>query len=189
MQAADSPLLTAKTVKFFADGVVENETGALLAAVLLGPAQPRHAAPGRATRWPRPRRRVDELGLQIHIHAIGDAAVRQALDAIEYVARHNGPRDRRPVIAHAQLVDDADLGRFAELGVIPNMQPLWAQMDALMTVLTIPRLGAERSDKQYRDADAREAGCGTGIRFGLAGVLGRTAGRDRGGGVAVHRGR
>ena len=54
------------------------------------------------------------------------------------------------MIAHCQLVDDADLGRFAELGVIPNMQPLWAQLDALMTVLTIPRLGVERADKQYR---------------------------------------
>ena len=69
-------------------------------------------------------RKVDELGLQIHIHAIGDAAVRQALDAIEHVVRTNGPRDRRPVIAHCQLIDDADLARFAALGVIPNMQPL-----------------------------------------------------------------
>jgi predicted amidohydrolase YtcJ len=95
-------------------------------------------------------RRIDELGLQIHIHAIGDAAVRQALDAIEYVVSCNGIRDRRPVIAHVQLVDDTDIGRFAALGVIPNMQPLWAQMDALMTVLTTPRLGAERSDRQYQ---------------------------------------
>ena len=55
-------------------------------------------------------RRSTNSGLQIHIHAIGDAAVRQALDAIEYAVATNGPRDRRPVIAHAQLVDDADLG-------------------------------------------------------------------------------
>ncbi|PRC60957.1 amidohydrolase, partial [Mycobacterium sp. ITM-2017-0098] len=75
--------------------------------------------------------------------------VRQALDAIEYVVAQNGPRDRRPVIAHCQLIDDADLDRFAALGVIPNMQPLWAQLDALMTVLTIPRLGTERADRQY----------------------------------------
>jgi predicted amidohydrolase YtcJ len=57
-----------------------------------------------------------------------------------------------------QLVDDADLGRFATLGVIPNMQPLWAQMDALMTVLTIPRLGVERSDKQYRMRSLDDSG-------------------------------
>jgi predicted amidohydrolase YtcJ len=165
-----SPLLTAQTVKFFADGVVENETGALLAPYCTG----LHDHSGGQERgdsgeivgmkvWEgdslaQAARRVDELGFQIHIHAIGDAAVRQALDAIEYAIESNGPRDRRPVIAHVQLVDDADLERFAKLGVIPCMQPLWAQMDALMTVLTIPRLGVERADKQYRMRSLDESG-------------------------------
>jgi predicted amidohydrolase YtcJ len=152
-----SPFLTARTVKFFADGVVENETGALLEPYCSG----LHSH--GMTVWAgdslaRAAQRVDELGLQIHIHAIGDAAVRQALDAIEYAIESNGPRDRRPVIAHVQLVDDADLERFAKLGVIPCMQPLWAQMDALMTVLTIPRLGAERADQQYRMRSLAESG-------------------------------
>jgi predicted amidohydrolase YtcJ len=120
-------------------------------------------------------RRVDELGFQIHIHAIGDAAVRQALDAIEYAIESNGPRDRRPVIAHVQLVDDADLERFAKLGVIPCMQPLWAQMDALMTVLTIPGASA---DLVWLDRDPRETPAlelpGLGIRGTyLRGELGR----------------
>ena len=153
----ESPLLTAQTVKFFADGVIENETGALLAPYCS--ALHNHGMRNwEGDALAEAACRVDDLGLQIHIHAIGDAAVRQALDAIEYVARRNGPRDRRPVIAHAQLVDDADIGRFAELGVIPNMQPLWAQLDALMTVLTIPRLGAERADKQYRIRSIDESG-------------------------------
>jgi predicted amidohydrolase YtcJ len=146
---AGSPLLTAQTVKFFADGVIENETGALLAPYCSG-LHDHGMQTWEGDSLAEAARRVDELGLQIHIHAIGDAAVRQALDALEEVARRNGPRDRRPVIAHAQLVDDADINRFAELGVIPNMQPLWAQLDALMTVLTIPRLGTDRADKQYR---------------------------------------
>ena len=73
-------------MKFFADGVVENETGALLAPYCSG----LHSHGMR--NWEgdalaEAARRVDELGLQIHIHAIGDAAVRQALDAIEYVDR------------------------------------------------------------------------------------------------------
>ncbi|HET6736995.1 amidohydrolase, partial [Mycobacterium sp.] len=153
-----SPLLTAQTVKFFADGVIENETGALLAPYCGS----LHDHGGQERSDPGNNRgmqvwedlagavcAVDALGFQIHIHAIGDAAVRQALDAIEHVVATNGPRDRRPVIAHAQLVDDADLDRFARLGVIPNMQPLWAQLDPLMVELTIPRLG-DRSDKQYR---------------------------------------
>jgi predicted amidohydrolase YtcJ len=62
------------------------------------------------------------------------------------------------VIAHVQLVDDADLERFAALGVIPCMQPLWAQQDALMTVLTVPRLGRERADKQYRMRSLADSG-------------------------------
>ena len=157
VEQAGSPLLTANTVKFFADGVVENETGALLEPYCSG----MHSHGQR--NWDgdalgEAAARVDELGLQIHIHAIGDAAARQALDAIEYAIRRNGPRDRRPVIAHAQLVDDADIGRFAGLGVIPNMQPLWAQLDPLMTVLTIPRLGAQRADRQYRMASLLASG-------------------------------
>lgn len=167
VRAAGSALLSANTVKFFADGVVENETGALLQPYCSGLHS--HGDSTGMQLWEgdslaRAAQRVDELGLQIHIHAIGDAAVRQALDAIEHVVRTNGPRDRRPVIAHAQLVDDADLGRFAELGVIPNMQPLWAQLDALMTVLTVPRLGAERSDRQYRIRSLEKSGAA--IAFG-----------------------
>jgi len=157
VEAAGSPLLTAHTVKFFADGVVENETGALLAPYCSG-LHDHGMTVWEGDSLAEAARRVDELGFQIHIHAIGDAAVRQALDAIEFAIESNGPRDRRPVIAHVQLVDDADLERFANLGVIPCMQPLWAQMDALMTVLTVPRLGAERADKQYRMRSLDESG-------------------------------
>lgn len=144
-----SPMLTANTVKFFADGVVENETGALLEPYCSALHKHGMSVWGSEDLADAVRA-VDAAGFQVHIHAIGDAAVRQALDAIEHAVAVNGPRDRRPVVAHAQLVDDADLDRFARLGVIPNMQPLWAQLDALMTVLTVPRLGAERADRQYR---------------------------------------
>ncbi|MFN3706689.1 amidohydrolase [Microcella sp.] len=154
---AGSPLLTAHTVKFFADGVIENETGALLepycSAIhshgmeVWGPERLADAVAA-----------VDAAGFQIHIHAIGDAAVRQSLDAIEHAQRVNGPRDRRAVIAHAQLVDPDDLARFARLGVIPTLQPLWAQLDALMTVLTMPRLGPERSARQYPTRTLRDSG-------------------------------
>jgi len=157
VEQAGSPLLTANTVKFFADGVIENETGALLAPYCSG-LHTHGMRTWEGDSLAEAARRVDELGLQIHIHAIGDAAIRQALDAIEYAVKRNPDRDRRPVIAHVQLVDDADLGRFAELGVIPNMQPLWAQMDALMTVLTVPRLGVERSDRQYRMRSLKTSG-------------------------------
>ena len=142
------PLLTAHSVKFFADGVVENETGALLEPYCTGlhdhgmlvwtPEQLAEAVTA-----------VDAAGFQTHIHAIGDAAVRCALDAIEQADRVNGVSDRRAVIAHVQLATGDDLARFAQLGVIATMQPLWAQLDDLMTKLTLPRLGTERSARQY----------------------------------------
>lgn len=155
--ASGSTWLTAHTVKFFADGVIENETGALLEPYCSGQHSHGMSVWG-AERLAGAVRAADAAGFQVHVHAIGDAAVRQALDAIERTIDANGPRDRRPVIAHAQLVDDADLARFAELGVIANMQPLWAQLDALMNVLTVPRLGQDRADTQYRMHSLAETG-------------------------------
>ncbi len=145
----DSGALTVRTVKFFADGIVESGT-----ASLLEPYSDDHSSCGLEL-WPADELReaavaVDRLGFQLHVHAIGDGAVRTALDTVAHVAATNGPRDRRPVIAHAQLVHPDDLPRFAALGVIANLQPLWAQQDTLMTELTEPRLGSGRSARQYQ---------------------------------------
>jgi len=92
----------------------------------------------------------DALRYQVHLHAIGDAAVKQALDAIEAMQRINPPWDRRPVIVHAQLVRDEDLSRFTQLGVIANIQPLWCYMDPMNKELIAPRIGHERNNQQYR---------------------------------------
>ncbi|WP_231938873.1 amidohydrolase [Brevibacterium sandarakinum] len=151
------PMLGAKTVKFFADGVVENETGSLLEPYCSS-LHNHGLRVWEGETLAEAVRAVDAAGFQVHIHAIGDAAVRQGLDAIESAITTNGHRDRRPVIAHAQLVDTADLDRFANLGVIANMQPLWAQLDDLMTVLTIPRLGEDRALEQYRMRSMLERG-------------------------------
>jgi len=140
--------LTATTIKFFADGVLESTTSALLEPYCDCPHskglpnwQPDELAAAVAA--------VDSLGFSPHIHAIGDAAIRMALDAIEHANAHNGARDRRATIAHTQLVDAADLGRFAELGVIANFEPYWAKFDAWQTELTVPRLGPQRIDRQF----------------------------------------
>jgi predicted amidohydrolase YtcJ len=144
----DGAGVTATTVKFFADGIIEAGT-----AAMLEPYSDNHASCGIAN-WPADElaaaaAAVDAEGFQIHIHAIGDAAVRHALDAVEHAGRANGARDRRAVIAHTQLVHPDDLPRFAALGVIANFEPLWAQRDPLMTELTEPRLGPTRSAWQY----------------------------------------
>jgi hypothetical protein len=136
------------TVKFFADGVVEGGTAALLEPYVDDP----HSQGMPVWDWPELRAAaatVDALGFQLHIHAIGDAGIRAALDAVAHVAQVNGPRDRRPVVAHTQVVHPDDVPRFAALGVVANFEPLWAQRDALMDDLTAPRLGDERTDWQY----------------------------------------
>lgn len=146
--AARSAGVSARTVKFFADGVVEAGTAAMLAPYDDAPHScglpvwggEELAAAAAA---------FDADGFRLHIHAIGDAGVRTALDAVEHVRQVNGPGPRRPVVAHLQVVDPADLGRFAELGVVANVEPLWAQLDPLQVDLTIPRIGAARATLQY----------------------------------------
>jgi len=95
---------------------------------------------------------------QLHLHAIGDAAVRQVLDVIEKVQEINPAWDRRPVIAHAQLISEQDLPRFAQLGVIANYQPLWCYLDPMNKELIAPRLGEERNNRQYQLASLLKSG-------------------------------
>ncbi|MET3565379.1 putative amidohydrolase YtcJ [Leifsonia sp. 563] len=142
------PLLTAGTVKVFVDGVIENHTAAMLADYTDTPGD-RGLPNWDAAELTAAAVTFDKLGFQLHLHAIGDAATRTALDVFEAVESANGARDRRPVIAHVQVVDPVDLPRFERLGVIANFEPLWAQLDPMMLDLTIPRLGPERERLQY----------------------------------------
>ena len=150
--------LTARTVKFFADGVVRGRHRRA-AASRTTTARTRTGSPtGTADELADAIAAADALGFQAHVHAIGDAGVRLALDAIAETARRNGPADRRPTLAHVQLIDPADLPRFAALGVIANLEPLWAQPDPLMTELTLPRVGAARGARQYQIASLLRSG-------------------------------
>jgi predicted amidohydrolase YtcJ len=92
---------------------------------------------------------LDRAQVQIHIHAIGDRGIRMSLDAIERAERANPAWARRPIIAHLELFDPADIPRFKALGVIASFQPLWAYPDAYITTLTVPVLGPERSRWLY----------------------------------------
>jgi predicted amidohydrolase YtcJ len=140
--------LSATTVKFFADGVIESGTGAMIEPYCDCP----HSV-GMPNWDPEELKAavaaVDALGFSPHIHAIGDMAARMALDAIEHANTVNGARDRRAVVAHTQLVDASDVDRFVQLGVIANFEPYWAKFDSWQTELTAPRLGQERTDRQY----------------------------------------
>ena len=145
----DTSKLYAKTVKFICDGALSAGTAALLEPYLDDP-QSHGLLIWRDEELIDAMAYFDSEGFQIHAHAIGDAAIRQALDAIESVVRNNPARDRRPVIAHAQLIHPDDLPRFASLGVIANIQPLWTYLDPMNAQLIEPRIGSERNNQQYQ---------------------------------------
>jgi predicted amidohydrolase YtcJ len=103
--------------------------------------------------------RLDAADFDVHVHAIGDRAVRIALDAFA-AARGKVPasRARRHQIAHLELVSAADVPRFRALGVVANFQPLWAFADSYIRDLTWPALGPERSRRLYPIADLARSG-------------------------------
>lgn len=140
--------LSAETVKFFLDGVVESHTAAMIDPYADRPDE--HGLPNwTAEELTEAAIAFDAEGFQLHLHAIGDAANRSALDAIEAATRSGAPRDRHHVIAHVAVLDPADVSRFAELDIIANFEPYWAQCDAVMRDLTIPHLGEPRDTWQY----------------------------------------
>ena len=149
--------LEAKTIKFLLDGALSSGTAALMDPYLDDPIT------SGLLMWEEDDLLnalcvFDDLDFQVHLHAIGDAAVRQALDAIEAMQRVNPRRDRRPVIAHAQLIHPDDIKRFERLRVIANYQPLWTYLDPMNKELILPRLGEQRNNRQYPLRTMLEAG-------------------------------
>jgi len=152
--AAEDPAgrFRAATIKIMYDGVPENFTAAMLEPYVGRETEPdggrglTYFDPGDIREWTV---RLDAEGFQPHFHAIGDRAVRDALDAVEAARRANGMSDTRPHIAHIQFVHPSDRPRFRALGVSGNAQMLWAQMDAQLSDLTIPFVGEERSEWMY----------------------------------------
>ncbi|WP_406193642.1 amidohydrolase [Streptomyces sp. NBC_01017] len=142
----------AGSIKLMLDGVAETGTAALLEPYL---DKCGCATANRGTSFidagqlPKYVTELDALGFQCHFHALGDRAVRDALDAIEAARAANGPSDTRPHLAHLQVVQPTDVPRFARLGATANIQPLWAAHEPQMDELTIPFLGAERAAWQY----------------------------------------
>lgn len=154
------------SVKFMLDGIVESRTAAMSTEYSC-------ACGGFGTSYftrkhlHRSFEALDAAGFDIHCHAIGDAAVKAALDAFEAIGRGpddndqtgSGPRpDARHHIAHVQVVDPVDVPRFKTLGVTANLQALWACRDQQMIDLNIPNLGDERTAWLYPFKSFAEAG-------------------------------
>jgi predicted amidohydrolase YtcJ len=150
-------------VKVFADGVMEYPAQT---AALLKPYLDKNGKPTKHSgelyfdpqRFARLVQKLDAAGLTVHVHAIGNRAVRASLDAFAAARAANGDRDNRHQIAHLQLVDPADFPRFKELGVIADFQLEWAKREPATEGPLEPYLGADRYRYLYPAGSLHRAG-------------------------------
>jgi len=149
------PMAAVHSAKFFLDGVMENRTGLMIAP---------YSDTGENAELMFDRDHLEKLFIafdaarfQLHVHVIGDGAARVALDCIEAARAVNGPWPALHQLAHVQMIDPADIPRFRELGVVCNMQPLWARMEPSVEV-TLPMVGPERAKWMYAWKSFVEAG-------------------------------
>ena len=133
--------------KIFMDGVLEGGT-AYLEEPYLNEKWERGILNWEIKKYEQMCIRLDQLGFQIHVHSIGDAATRITLDGFAAARKTNGARDSRHGITHIQLVHPRDVERFAKLGVVAVPQPYWFLVDENYKQGLL-YLGAERSNRQY----------------------------------------
>jgi predicted amidohydrolase YtcJ len=148
--------LAAGKAKFFLDGVIETRTAAMLAPyvddaksgeLLWDPVQYRSAVS-----------ELDRQGIQIFTHAIGDRAIRLALDAYQDAQQANHTHDARHRIEHIEDASAADLPRFGKLGVIASFQPLHAYPDDDVLKLWFGNIGPERAQRGFAWHSVASAG-------------------------------
>ncbi|MEM9470312.1 MAG: amidohydrolase [Pseudomonadota bacterium] len=156
----DSGHLWCNRVKLFMDGVLDSGTAFVLDGY---PDEP--ASTGdplfSADQFNEIATQCDRRGFQIAVHAIGDAAVRRTLNGYQAAIQANGKRDSRHRIEHIEIIDEADVARFAELGVIASMQPLHAlgtgsyPMEPTRSKIGDAKLARAFAWNTLRDAGAR----------------------------------
>lgn len=146
--------LTSNRVKIFVDGVIESGTASMLDDYSDKPGLLGDPIFDAAT-FAEAAIEIDRRGLQITVHAIGDAAVRITLDGYEAARRANGPRDSRHRVEHIEIISPSDIPRFAELGVIASFQPLHAPMNENPTTRSI---GPARAPYAYAWRTLQETG-------------------------------
>lgn len=157
----DSERFSLGTVKMMVDGVAENFTASMI--------EPYRDAHGHDTHNhgiafidPEVMReavvRLDAAGVQVHFHALGDRAVRDALDAVAAARAANGPSDARHHLAHLQIVTEADTRRFAEVDAVANLQMLWATHEEQIDTLTLPFMQEGAEARQYPFGDMVRGG-------------------------------
>jgi hypothetical protein len=140
--------IAAGAAKFFLDGVIETRSAAMLLPYANDPSQSGKLLWDTAA-YQAAVIQLDRRGVQIFSHAIGDRAIRQALDAYENAARINHTLDRRHRIEHIECISAPDIARFGKLGVIASFQPLHAYPDDDVLKVWSPNVGPERARRAW----------------------------------------
>ena len=153
---ASADRLTIRSTKIMVDGVAENQTAGMLAPYKDSHGRDTHNH-GLSFVDPALMKEaviaLDAAGMQVHFHALGDRAVREALDAVQAARDANGPDGERHHLAHLQMIDAADIERFAATNAVANLQALWATHEPQLDELTLPflREGAEQRHYPFGD--------------------------------------
>jgi predicted amidohydrolase YtcJ len=140
--------IDANSVKFFLDGVVESHTAAFFEPYTDDPST-KGALFWDLEKYKAAAAGLDKKGFQLYTHAIGDYAVRTALDAYEFAERTNHTKDHRNRIEHIETIAIADIPRFAKLGVIASMQPLHAYPDEDTLDVWARNIGPDRASRAW----------------------------------------
>jgi predicted amidohydrolase YtcJ len=155
------PRVRGGVLKTFMDGVIESRTASMLAPY----AGAEGGQPGALgePRWEPGEFEAalliaDRRRWQVEAHAIGDRAIREALDAFETAARVNRPRDRRHRIEHIEAIDPADIPRFGQLGVVASMQPYHADPSKNLFEMWAKQIGPERAGHGWPWASIQRTG-------------------------------
>jgi hypothetical protein len=137
-------------VKIMQDGVIENYTAVVLEPYILAGEKNVYGIPMvEPEKLKQAVTQLDAQGFQVHFHAIGDGAIRQALDAVEAARKANGDLGHRHHISHLQLIHPDDVPRFRELGVVA---------DEYITELTLPFMTRERAQWLYPIGSVQKSG-------------------------------
>ena len=142
------------SVKVYIDGVIETRTSFMLEPYSDGSNFPPFYQQDELNTLYQT---LDKMGIQIHTHAIGDGAIRSALDAYENALIENGPNDNRHQIVHLQLIDEDDIPRFGELNVAANFQCMWCYPDVYID-LAVDIVGRTRVDAFYPVRSIKDSG-------------------------------
>ena len=136
-------------VKSFTDGVIEAHTGLLLDDYSDSPGYKGVARMYEHDKLVRLYTKAAEYGMNVHVHTVGDGAIRVNLDAIEEAAKATGLMNQRNALAHLQQVAESDIQRFADLNVMSVVSPLWAPKGPDYFPQELAYVGEERAEKAY----------------------------------------